>query len=591
MKRHFVHLLRAVSPKNAGIVALGAVSALMAFMTIAAAASTVQFKPAQSYVVGTNPASVAVGDFNGDGKLDVAVANGGSSNVSILLGSGDGALQPARNFDAGVTPNGIAVADINGDGKLDIALILPPNTSLSVPGAVSILFGNGDGTFQSPIMTTLALHQSVVALVDVNGDKKADLLVNLTDSSLNPAGVGLLLGNGDGTFQTAKTVAGASEILYAVADFNHDGKPDLAVAASTAVQLMYGNGDGSFSAGPKALPSNGGPSRAWAFDLNGDGKADLIMDSRTISGSGYNTSTTQYIGAFLSGGGSFGSELVFSGGIWGRFEFGTTIDTLVTDIAGGDFDGDGKADIANWADNYRFGGGSAGGNPFALNLGDGAGNFTVIPMADPGPLGAAADLNGDQLTDLIVLDAANNSIGVLVNATPAFSIIPASTTLTASAGQQVTDVFTFTAANAFSSTIQLSCQVVGPAPAPTCSMSPASITAGAGSSTSTLSISVPGASAASLFPQNRLPLQPLYALALSFAFVGLGFRRKRVDPRYKRWLLGASVATAALICTACGGGGGNSNTQSAHQATSYTVQVTAASDSLTKAMQISVIVP
>ena len=123
MKRHFVHLLRAVSPKNAGIVALGAVSALMAFMTIAAAASTVQFKPAQSYAVGTNPTSVAVGDFNGDGKLDVAVANSGSSNVSILLGNGDGTLQPARNFDAGVAPNGIAVADFNGDGKLDIAAV------------------------------------------------------------------------------------------------------------------------------------------------------------------------------------------------------------------------------------------------------------------------------------------------------------------------------------------------------------------------------------------------------------------------------------------------------------------------------------
>ena len=118
---------------------------------------------------------------------------------------------------------------------------------------MSILFGNGDGTFQSPIVTTLALQKSLVALVDVNGDKKADLLVNLTDSNLNPAGVGLLLGNGDGTFQTAKTVAGGSEILYAVADFNHDGKPDLAVTASTAVQVMYGNGDGSFSAGPKAL--------------------------------------------------------------------------------------------------------------------------------------------------------------------------------------------------------------------------------------------------------------------------------------------------------------------------------------------------
>ena len=576
-----------MTARNEKVAARCITAGLLFFMTLMASASTVTFKPVQTYSVGINPTSVAVGDFNGDGKLDIAVANNGSDNVSILLGNGDGTLQPAVNLDAGVAPNGIAVADINGDGKLDVAVFLSPNTSSSLPGAVSILFGNGDGTFQSPVVTTLTLQQTVVAVVDVNGDKKADLLVNLTDSNLNLAGVGLLLGNGNGTFQAAKTVAGASDILRAVADFNHDGKPDLAVATSAAVQLMYGNGDGSFSAGPQALPSNGGPSRAWAFDLNGDSKPDLIMDSRIFSSHGPDTSTTQYIGAFLNSSGSFGNELVFSGGTWGTFEFGTIIDTLVTDVAGGDFDGDGKTDIANRAYDYKFGGGHAGGNPFAINLGDGAGNFTVLPMADPGPLGAAADLNGDQLTDLIVLDAANNSIAVLVNATPAFSMIPASTTLTASSGQQVTDMLTFAAANNFSSTIQLSCQVTGPAPAPTCSLSPASITAGTGSSTSTLTLSVPGASAGFLSPRSRLPLQPLYALALPFAFVGLGFRRKSVNPRHKRWLLGISLATAALLCTACGGGGGNSNTQSVHQATSYTVQVTAASDTLTKTTQIS----
>lgn len=568
------------------------IAGLLVFMTLAASASTVQFKSARSYAVGTNPTAVVLGDFNGDGKLDVAIANNGSSNVSILFGNGDGSFQPAVNFDAGVAPNGVAVADFNGDGKLDVVVFLSPNTNSSLPGAVSILFGNGDGTFQSPMVTTLSRQESAVAAVaavDVNGDKKADLLVNLTDSNLNPAGVGLLLGNGDGTFQSAKTVAGGSDILCAVADFNHDGKADLAVNTSTAVQVMYGNPDGSFSAGPQALPSNGSPNRAWAFDVNGDSTPDLIMDSRTVSSNGPDSNTTQYVGAFLSGGGSFGNELVFSGGTWGTFEFGTTIDTLVTDIAGGDFDGDGKTDIANRANNYKFGGRSAGANPFALNVGDGTGNFTVVPMPDPGPLAAAADLNGDRLTDLIVLDAGNNSISVLVNATPAFSMIPASTTLTANAGQQVTDMLTFAATNGFSSTIQLSCQVVGPAQAPTCSLSPASIAVGASSSTSTLSISVPATSAGLVSPCRKRGVQPLYALALPLAFVGLSFRRKRLDSRYKRWLLGTPLATAALLCTACGAGG-NSNTRSVHQPQSYSVQVTAASDSLTKAMQISLTV-
>ena len=575
-----------MSARNERVAARCGIAGLLVFMTLAASASTVQFKPAQSYAVGTTPTAVAVGDFNGDGKLDVAVANNGSSNVSILLGHGDGTFQPAVNLDAGVAaPNDIAVADFDGDGKLDVAIFLSPNTA-STPGAVSILFGNGDGTFQSPIVTTLTLQQTVVAVLDVNGDKKADLLVNLTDSNLNPVGVGLLLGNGDRTFQTAKTVAGASDILCAVADFNHDGKPDLAVATSTAVQLMYGNGDGSFSAGPQALPSNGSPSRAWAFDLNGDSKPDLIMDSRIFGSHGSDTSTTQYIGAFLNTSGSFGNELVFSGGTWGTFEFGTTIDTLVTDIAGGDFDGDGKIDIANRAYDYKFGGGHAGGNPFAINLGDGAGNFTVVPMADPGPLGAAADLNGDQLTDLIVLDAANNSITVLVNATPAFSMIPASTTLTANAGEQVTDTLSLTGVNGFASTLQLSCHVTGPAPAPTCSLSPASITPGPTASTATLTISVPTTVGVLTEPQTRR-LPPFYGFAVPLGLLAFGFRPGQA--RLKNRLMGLCLVAMLLVCVACGGSG--SSSQAVQPATTYTVQVTASSDTLSKTIQVSVTVP
>src|SRR6266852_4846443 len=87
----------------------------------------VDFAPQKTYPVGTSPSAVVVGDFNGDGKPDLAVANAGSANVSILLGNGDGTFQPAINFDAGLRPSFIAVGDFNGDGKLDLAVLQPGN--------------------------------------------------------------------------------------------------------------------------------------------------------------------------------------------------------------------------------------------------------------------------------------------------------------------------------------------------------------------------------------------------------------------------------------------------------------------------------
>ncbi len=562
------------------------------FLATLVSADTPSFQAAKSYPVGTFPVGAALGDFNGDGKLDIAVANSGSSNVSILLGNGDGTFEPAVNFDAGVAVNGIAVegfsiavADFNGDGKLDVAVFVLPNTEFSVPSAVSILFGNGDGTFQPPVMTTLSVQQTVAGVADVNGDKKPDLIVNLTDSNVNPAGVGVLLGNGEGTFQAAKTVAGSSDIPLAVGDFNHDGKPDLAVNTLTAVQIMYGNGDGSFSPGPQVIPANGTPNRAWAIDLNGDGNADLIVDSRSITSNGPDSATTQYIGAFLSGGGGFGGEIVFATGSASSFEFGTLTDFLITDIAGGDFDGDGRSDIANRADNYKFGGGGPG-PTFALNLGDGAGKFSVVPMTDPGPLAAAFDLNGDQLTDLVALNKPFNSIVVLVNSTPAFSMVAASTTLTAGAGEQVTDTVTVTAVNGFSSSVQLSCQVVGPAPAPTCSLSPASIAAGTG--TSTLTISVP-ATQGGLFPtQMPRPPQLFFAMALLIFSVGFIPLQKRTGAGAKYSWRGFLAGSLLLVASSYSSSGNSTHQQSPQQ---YSVSVTGASDSLTKALQVSLTAP
>ena len=129
------------------------------------------FQPAVNYAAGSNASAVTVGDFNGDGKPDLAVSDLVSGNVSVLLGNGDGTFQAAVNYGAGSkVPPRAAVGDFNGDGKLDLAV--PQG---NIPGGVSVLLGNGDGTFQSAVNSPGFTLNSVV-MGDFNGDGHADLV-------------------------------------------------------------------------------------------------------------------------------------------------------------------------------------------------------------------------------------------------------------------------------------------------------------------------------------------------------------------------------------------------------------------------------
>jgi hypothetical protein len=250
--------------------------------------------------------SLAVADLNGDEKPDVVVVNAcayGNSSclpvtgvVGVLLGNGDGTFQTAVTYDTGgYNPLSIAIADVNGDRKPDLVVINGCGSSSGCTGpdgTVAVLLGNGDGTFQTAVTyDTGGSGAMSVALADVNGDGKADIVVanfcGTNPDCTAPALVGVLLGNGDGTFQSALTYdAGYLATSVAVADFNGDGNADLAVANQSndnscsgngAVQVLLGNGNGTFQA-PMPYCAGGQASSSVAVaDVNEDGKFDLVV--------------------------------------------------------------------------------------------------------------------------------------------------------------------------------------------------------------------------------------------------------------------------------------------------------------------------
>ena len=239
------------------------------FFSITNATSSVSLALAAQVATGSYPDFVVVGDFNGDGKLDLAVANASSNTVSILLGDGSGNFTLKATLPTGETPSGLAVADFNGDGKLDLAVINGSGSTLTV------LLGNGDGTFSSPSFSMPFASPLFVVAGDFNGDGKMDLAV-----STYPQTVVILLGNGDGTFTvSSSTTVGDDPSSLAVGDFNGDGKLDLAVvnSLSNIVMVLLGNGDGTLTLSRPFPATAGDPTSVAVADFNGDGKLDLAV--------------------------------------------------------------------------------------------------------------------------------------------------------------------------------------------------------------------------------------------------------------------------------------------------------------------------
>jgi hypothetical protein len=388
------------------------------------------FQPEPQNPVGSFPDAIVAADFTGDGRTDLAVANVDSNTVSVLLGNGDGTFQPQITYAVGFGPTAIVAGDFNGDGHTDLAV--------ADRVGVQVLLGNGDGTFQ-PAETVAAGIDGAIVAGDFNGDGKLDLAVAEAGFSYrfyNPGGVFVLLGNGDGTFQPAKTVAAAGiDGAMVAGDFNGDAKLDLAVADSAGVQILLGNGDGTFQ--PAETVAAGIDGAMVAGDFNGDGRTDLAVYEESNSGYWPYTSTSEVSVLLSNGDGTFqpaktfavgpdvlsivagdftgngridlalayvdGTVSVLPGNGDGTFQpqvtyaVGTQPDAIVT----GDFTDDGHLDLAV---------ANAVSSTVSVLLGNGdgtlsvPGQFVTTPHATP----VLADLNGDGTDDVLVVDGSGN---------------------------------------------------------------------------------------------------------------------------------------------------------------------------------------
>ena len=321
--------LNAERVQSSGAVLPASMSALLPAMMPQAVGCGASFiQPTGSPVAaGTNPLSVAVGDFNLDGKPDLAVANVDSNNVTILLGNGIGGFtQPAGSpVGAGTGPLSVAVGDFNLDGKPDLAVA-------NAGGGVTILLGNGTGGFTQPAGSPVGagITPISVAVGDFNLDGKPDLAVANQGSN----NVTILLGNGMGGFtQPAGSPVGAGTTprSVAVGDFNLDGKPDLAVAnnSSNNVTILLGNGSGGFTQ-PVGSPVAAGttPVSVAVGDFNLDGKPDLAVANHVAR-----DNVTILLGNGMGGFTQPAGSPVGAG-------------TTPRSVAVGDFNLDGKPDLA-----------------------------------------------------------------------------------------------------------------------------------------------------------------------------------------------------------------------------------------------------
>jgi len=358
-------------------------NAVVGTSALAGATFTTTQVPQASVTTGAAPYGAVTGDFNGDGIPDVVAANSGDGTLTVMLGNGDGTFIKGTPVAVGGSPLSIVAGDFNNDGLLDLAVTDTQN------GNVRIFPGNGDGTFTTGQTIAVGAQVFGISCGDLNNDGNLDLAVTVWSNN----SVAILLGNGDGTFTAGTPIAspGIEPTQVAIADFNHDGNNDLAIAhyGSSTLAIELGAGDGTFSSAPGSPVTTGNvPLAVTAADLNADGNIDLA-----VANQGDNTVD------ILLGDGHGGFTLSSV----------VPVDLAPTSISAVDFNGDGSMDLLT---------GNYNGNSVSILSNNGNGTFATSNLAaGNGALAVvAADLNGDGRPDLIAVNNRGNNASVFLTA-------------------------------------------------------------------------------------------------------------------------------------------------------------------------------
>lgn len=500
-------------------------------------------------------ANLVTGDFNGDGKPDVLVTTSGAlvsgpNSVYLFANNGDGTLAPPVAIDAPAnTPAGLAAGDLNGDGKLDFVITTASNASASTAGALLVYLNKGSGSFAAPVSFSPGYNPGPVAIGDLNGDSKLDIVVASTDQNYTAGTLSVYLGKGDGTFATPQTLQApnvAAGNSLSIADMDGDGHADV-IWGNTLPMIAFGDGTGALQ-GPAGLGLSPVAQTLVPVDLNGDGHPDLVSvcnNSVNVFLSLYGTALVSPVGTATAltvspNPASVGQSVTFTATVTPAS--GTAVPTGsvafmngTTQLGTGTLDTSGKASYS------------------ASNLAAGTYSVTAVYAGDTNFSGSTSSA-----VSLTVNSATN----------PAdFTFGASASSLTVTKGQSGTLTMTVTPQNGFSQSVSFACS--GLPSESTCSFSPATVTpSGSTGATTTLTITTTAATNAAL-------VWPLAGGGCTFAFALFCVRRRKVLPGLFCAILLLGFGGAALGCGGHKSSGGDSGTPVGNS----TVTVTATSGS------------